>query len=66
MDVKEKFTIEMTDRGMKIYSGEGLSLQFDAGEALMLLDILRQEESRLREMADNASPLPLRFHSPSP
>jgi len=39
--VKEKFTIKITDRGIVILSGEEKSLHFTAGEALMLLDILK-------------------------
>jgi hypothetical protein len=62
MEAEEKFTIELTDHGMEIYNAEGIRLRFDAGEALMLLDILKQEEVRLREMADNDSPMPLSFH----
>ncbi|EFK08786.1 conserved hypothetical protein [delta proteobacterium NaphS2] len=38
---------------------EGNRMEFGALEALMLLDILKNEESNLREMADSASPLSL-------
>ena len=58
----EKFTIEMTDTGMGIIDREGTSLTFSPVEALMLLDILKHEEQNLRKMADEASPLPMRFH----
>jgi hypothetical protein len=62
METVEKFTIEFTDTGMDITGAEGISLIFSAVEALMLLDILKQEEENLRKMADKASPLPVRFH----
>ena len=58
----EKFTIDITDKGIDITGQKGLSLAFSAVEALMLLDILRHEEGNLRKMADEASPLPMRFH----
>jgi hypothetical protein len=54
--VTEKFTIEITEGGLAITSGEGLSLEFAPGEALMLLDILTEEEERLRNMAQEALP----------
>jgi hypothetical protein len=58
-DVVEKFTIRVTDKGVLIMDQGQSSLQFTAGEALMLLDILRDEEPRLRRMAEAASPLPV-------
>ncbi len=61
-DMKEKFTIKVTDRGLLIDAcdDEGEKrLRFTAGEALMLLDILKNEESKLQEMADASSPMPL-------
>jgi len=58
---REKFTIEISDNGMVIRSGQEKSLYFSAGEALMLLDILKNEESNLRKMADEASPIPIRI-----
>ena len=60
--VKEKFTIRITDSGMAILSGEGKSLHFTAGEALMLLDILRNEEPKLKQMAEEARPIPIEIH----
>ena len=61
LETVEKFTIEMTDAGMDIVGREGISLSFSPVEALMLLDILKHEEENLRKMADEASPLPVRF-----
>ncbi|MDQ1335848.1 MAG: hypothetical protein QG552_2798 [Thermodesulfobacteriota bacterium] len=54
----EKFTIKVTDGGVLMADHEGNSLSFTAGEALMLLDILRAEEAELHDMAEKASPLP--------
>jgi hypothetical protein len=59
--VKEKFTIKITGRGMIIVTSQEKSLHFTAGEALMLLDILRNEEATLKEMAEQASPLPIKI-----
>jgi hypothetical protein len=55
----EKFTIRVTDSGLLIMDQEGQCLSFSAGEALMLLDILTNEEAELKAMAENASPLPV-------
>jgi hypothetical protein len=57
----EKFTINITESGIDIVSGEGTGLHFTAGEALMLLDILRNEETKLKRMADEAAPIPIKF-----
>jgi hypothetical protein len=57
----EKFTIEVKDSGVMIHSGEGQSLFFTPIEALMLLDILKAEEVRLKTLADKASPLPFKI-----
>ncbi|MBW1691293.1 MAG: hypothetical protein DRG87_07595 [Deltaproteobacteria bacterium] len=57
----ERFTIEITDGGLVITGGKGLSLEFTAGEALMLLGILTEEEQRLRNMAQEASPAPIKI-----
>jgi len=57
----EKFTIEVKDSGVMIHSGEGQSLFFTPIEALMLLDILKAEEVRLKNLADKASPLPFKI-----
>ena len=60
-ETKEKFTIEVNDNGLDIFSGGERVLHFTAGEALMLLDILQNEEANLRRMADDASPIPIRI-----
>ena len=60
-EIKEKFTIEITEDGLRILGFKGESLRLTACEALMLLDILRNEEDELRRMADEASPVPVRF-----
>ena len=57
----EKFTISVTDRGLAITGKEGNSLEFSAGEALMLLDVLKGEETELRKKAEEASPLPVKI-----
>ena len=57
----EKFTINFTDQGVLIVGGDGNRLEFSAGEALMLLDVLKNEEFELRKKADEASPLPFRI-----
>ncbi|MBW2220734.1 MAG: hypothetical protein JRF40_14790 [Deltaproteobacteria bacterium] len=61
LETKEKFTIEVSDNGLDIFSGGERVLHFTAGEALMLLDILQNEEANLRRMSDDASPIPIRF-----
>lgn len=60
-EVTEKFTIRVTDRGLVITGKEENSLEFSAGEALMLLDILKDEEAELRKIAEAASPLPVKI-----
>ena len=55
----EKFTIKVTNRGVVVIAENGNRMEFSAGEALMLLDILKNEEIELRKMAESASPLPL-------
>lgn len=63
-EIKEKFTIKITGTGLVIESmaqGERKSLRFSASEALMLLDILRNEEAKLQKMADKASPIPFKI-----
>ncbi|MFC1532028.1 hypothetical protein ACFL7M_01500 [Thermodesulfobacteriota bacterium] len=57
----EKFTISFTDKGVLIVGGEGNRLEFSAGEALMLLDVLKNEEVELRRKAEDASPLPFKI-----
>jgi hypothetical protein len=54
----EKFTIEVNDTGVMIHSGEGQSLFFTPIEVLMLLDILKAEEVKLKTLAEEKSPLP--------
>jgi hypothetical protein len=58
----EKFIIKVTDSGVVVIGEKGDHLEFSAGEALMLLDILKNEEVELRKMADAASPLSVKFH----
>ena len=60
-EIQEKFSIKITDKGVLIISGEEKSLHFTAGEALMLLDILRSEEPKLKQMAEEASPIPIKI-----
>ncbi len=57
----EKFTIEVKDTGVIIHSGEGQSLFFTPIEALMLLDILKAEEVKLKTLAEEKSPLPIKI-----
>ena len=58
----EKFTIKVTDIGVVVIGEKGNRMNFSAGEALMLLDILKNEEVELRKMAESASPLPLNIN----
>ena len=60
-EAAEKFTIRVTDRGVVITGKEGNSMEFSAGEALMLLDILKDEEAQLRKIAEEASPEPIKI-----
>jgi len=60
-EITEKFTINITDRGVIITGKKGNSMEFSAGEALMLLDILKDEEAVLRKIAEEASPLPIKI-----
>ena len=60
--VREKFTIKITDQGLILTAAENdkeKTLKFTAGEALMLLDILKTEESKLRQIARENSPIPI-------
>ena len=57
----EKFTVEMTESGVDILGGDGQILHFTAVEALMLLDILKNEEAELKRMAEEASPIPIKI-----
>lgn len=58
LEARDRFTIRVTDHGLEIEGEEGVRVSFSAAEALMLLDILQQEEGELRRLADEASPLP--------
>ena len=60
-EITEKFTIRVTDHGVIITGKEGDSMGFSAGEALMLLDILKDEEAELKKIAEEASPLPVKI-----
>ena len=64
--IKVEITIRITDKGVDILSGEDKGLHFSASEALMLLDILRNEEQKLRQMAEKVCPMPIRIESSSP
>ena len=59
--IREKFTVEITKSGVDILGGDGQVLHFTAVEALMLLDILRNEEAELKRMAEEASPIPIKI-----
>ena len=59
---KEKFTIKIKEDGVDIIGGDGKRLYFTASEALMLLDILKNEEQKLKRMAEEASPMPMKIH----
>jgi hypothetical protein len=54
----EKITIQITETGEVILRGQNNILKLTAGEAIMLLDILRNEEKNLNMMAKEASPYP--------
>lgn len=60
MEAKEKYTIKVTEEGLEIFRGGKRDLHLTASEALMLLDILQNEETNLRQIADKASPAPIR------
>ncbi|MGD9077322.1 MAG: hypothetical protein PVJ69_19045, partial [Desulfobacteraceae bacterium] len=64
--IKEKFTVEITESGVDIIGGERQLLHFTAVEALMLLDILRNEETKLKRMAKEASPIPIKIKPSGP
>jgi hypothetical protein len=57
----EKFTIEVKDSGVMIHSGEGQSLFFTPIKALMLLDILKAEEVKLKKLAEERSAVPFKI-----
>lgn len=62
LETKEIFTIEVTENGLDIFSSEERALHFTAGQALMLLDILQNEEANLKRMAGGASSVPIRIN----
>jgi len=57
----ERYSITVGDAGLEICNTEGKGLSFTAAEALMLLDILKNEEERLKLAAEKASPLQVRL-----
>lgn len=57
----ERYSITVGEGGLEIHSSEGKGLSFTAAEALMLLDILKNEEEKLKLLAQQASPLPIRI-----
>jgi malate/lactate dehydrogenase len=57
----ERYRITVGDGGLEICDSKGKRLSFTAAEALMLLDILKNEEEKLRLVAEKASPLPVRI-----
>jgi hypothetical protein len=57
----ERYSITVGEAGLEIVDTQGKGLTFTAAEALMLLDILRNEEEKLRLVAEKASPMPVRF-----
>jgi hypothetical protein len=61
--LREKFAIKVTKDGLVIHGEDSISMTFSAVEALMLLDILKSEETTLRRMAHEASPLPVRIRT---
>ncbi|MBW1681767.1 MAG: hypothetical protein JRF59_14435 [Deltaproteobacteria bacterium] len=61
--MKEKFTVTFSETGVLIREHGGATLELTAAEALMFLDILRQEEEALERMAAEASPLPFRLRA---
>jgi hypothetical protein len=57
----ERYSITVGDAGLEIRDRRGKRLSFTATEALMLLDILKNEEERLKLAVEKASPLPTRI-----
>jgi len=57
----ERYRITVGDGGLEIRNSKGKGLTFTAAEALMLLDILKNEEEKLRLAAEKASPLSVRI-----
>lgn len=61
MKINEKFTIKVTKKGVHIINPEKQEMHFTASEALMLFDILKNEEENLQIMAEKASPIPIKI-----
>jgi len=59
--IKEKYTIQITVKGVQIISTDGQEIHLTALESLMLLDILRNEEQTLKQMANASSPIPIKI-----
>ena len=57
----ERYNITVGDGGLEIHGSDGNIVSFTPTEALMLLDILKNEEEKLRQLADKASPMPVRI-----
>ena len=49
------------ENGEVILRGQNSLLKLTAGEAIMLLDILRNEEANLKKMAEKASPISIKL-----
>ena len=60
LDSKEKFTIKVTEKGVNLISSEGQEMRFTASEALMLLDILKNEEENLKVSRSRSKIFPAR------
>ncbi len=61
----EKFEIKIEDRKLVITSIEydkKKTLHFKPGEALILLDILKNEEKNLKQLALEDSPIPIQIN----
>ena len=57
----EKLAIQIMENGEVILRGQNSLLKLTAGEAIMLLDILRNEEANLKKMAEKASPISIKL-----
>jgi hypothetical protein len=57
--LKENFIIEFKEQGVSVSGRNGGALRLTASEALMLLDILKNEEKQLRKIAEKSSPIQL-------
>ena len=55
---RERLTITIDDTGVAIGCAGKETVDLSAAEALMLLDILRNEQDRLERIARKSSPLP--------